>query len=299
MKRKKQWLIQFAITLALLICIGILINNLNVNLIRTDMWLSFNWLLRPAGFALGEHQLPYKPSDWYAWALFMGWLNSLKVIICGLVLATIIGVTAGACRSSSNSLLRAISSGYVALIRQIPLLIQLLFWYFVAFLSLNETPLEPLGTLIKISNQGIEMMGLKLSVEFSALVVGLSIFTGASIAEVVRGGINSVPQGQWEAFRSLGLQEGKGLRLVVLPQALPAIIPGLTSQYLNLAKNSTLAIAVGYADLYAVSDTTITQTGRAIEGFLLLLISFLFLNLMITAAMEGVNRVVLQYQKST
>lgn len=94
-------------------------------------------------------------------------------------------------------------------------------------------------------------------------------------------------------FRSLGLSEGLGLRRIVLPQALPAILPALTSQYLNLAKNSTLAIAVGYADLYAVSDTTITQTGRAIEGFLLLLISFLLLNLLISGGMAGINATVL------
>ena len=99
---------------------------------------------------------------------------------------------------------------------------------------------------------------------------------------MVRGGINSVPRGQWEAYRSLGLSDGLGMRRIVLPQALPAILPALTSQYLNLAKNSTLAIAVGYADLYAVSDTSITQTGRAIEGFLLLLISFLLFNLLIS-----------------
>ena len=297
MKRSQHFCLQVGVALALLTILGVLINNLAVNLIRTDMGLSFLWLGRPAGFALAEHPLSYRPSDSYAWALCMGWLNSLKVILCGLVLATVIGVLAGAARSSRNLLLRALSSGYVALIRQIPLLLQLLFWYFVAFLSLSGTPLAPLGALIRVSNQGIELLGLNLSVEFSALLVGLSVFTAASIAEIVRGGLNSVPRGQWEAFRSLGLPEGFGLRRVVLPQALPAILPGLTSQYLNLAKNSTLAIAVGYADVYAVSDTTITQTGRAIEGFFLLLISFLLLNLLITGGMEVLNRVVIRSQQ--
>jgi general L-amino acid transport system permease protein len=133
-------------------------------------------------------------------------------------------------------------------------------------------------------------------VEFAAVLLGLSVFTGASIAEVVRGGLDSVPRGQWEAFRSLGMTESLGLRRIVLPQALPAILPALSSQYLNLAKNSTLAIAVGYADLYAVSDTTITQTGRAIEGFLLLLLSFLLLNLLINGGMQLLNRAVLKGQ---
>ena len=277
----------------LLTLTGVLINNLAVNLIRTGLGLSFEWLSRPAGFALAEHPLPYRSSDPYAWALLVGWLNSLKVILAGLVTATVLGVLAGAARRSINPLLRQLAALYVGLIRQVPLLLQLLFWYFVTLLGLPRSNPSPLGSLLTLTNQGISVLGVHLSVEFTAVLLGLSVFTGASIAEVVRGGLDSVPRGQWEAFRSLGLSEAIGLRRVVLPQALPAILPGLTSQYLNLAKNSTLAIAVGYADLYAVSDTTITQTGRAIEGFLLLLLSFLLLNLIINAAMQLLNRAVI------
>ena len=283
---RKTVLIQLALAALLLAVLGLLVNNLTVNLIRTGLGLGFSWLSRPAGFALAETALPYSPSDSYLWALLIGWMNSLKVILAGLVLATLLGITAGAARISSNHLLRTLASGYVAVIRQVPLLLQLLFWYFVAFLGLPETPI---GGLIQLSNQGINILGLPLSVEFCAVLTGLTVFTGASIAEIVRGGINAVPRGQWEAYRSLGLGEGLGLRRIVLPQALPAILPALTSQYLNLAKNSTLAIAVGYADLYAVSDTTITQTGRAIEGFLLLLVSFLLLNLLISGGMTAFN----------
>ena len=130
---------------------------------------------------------------------------------------------------------------------------------------------------------------INISAEFSALLLGLSVFTGAYISEVVRGGIYSVHKGQWEAFRSLGLSEGTGMYKIIIPQALPAILPGLTSQYLNLAKNNTLAIAVGYADIYAISDTVINQTGRAVEGFILLLLSFLVLNLLISYIMEFFN----------
>ena len=288
--RHRKLLVQIAVATALLAVLALLANNLAVNLLRTGLGLGFGWLGRPAGFALAETALPYSPSDTYGWALTIGWLNSLKVIFSGLVLATVLGVLAGAARSSGNRLLRGLAGGYVALIRQIPLLLQLLFWYFVAFLGLPQTPI---GGLIALSNQGVEVLGLNLSVEFCAVLTGLTVFTGASIAEIVRGGINAVPRGQWEAFRSLGLPEGMGLRRIVLPQALPAILPALTSQYLNLAKHSTLAIAVGYADLYAVSDTTITQTGRAIEGFLLLLFSFLLLNLLISGTMAAFNRVVL------
>ncbi|CAI8153219.1 MAG: putative glutamine ABC transporter permease protein GlnP [Synechococcus sp. CC9902] len=288
--RRRSLLLQVGVAALLLALLALLVNNLAVNLLRTGLGLDFGWLGRPSGFALAESVLPYTPSDSYLWALTIGWLNSLKVIAAGLVLATLLGVVAGAARSSSNRLLRSVSGGYVALIRQVPLLLQLLFWYFVAFLGLPETPI---GGLIKMSNQGISLLGVPLSVEFCAVLTGLTVFTGASIAEIVRGGVNAVPRGQWEAFRSLGLSEGLGLRRIVLPQALPAILPALTSQYLNLAKNSTLAIAVGYADLYAVSDTTITQTGRAIEGFLLLLISFLLLNLLISGGMAGINATVL------
>lgn len=292
-KRSHRWLLQLGVVLVLLTVTGVLINNLAVNLIRTGLGLSFEWLSRPAGFALAEHPLPYRSSDPYAWALLVGWLNSLKVILAGLVSATVLGVLAGAARRSINPLLRQLAALYVGLIRQVPLLLQLLFWYFVALLGLPRTNPSPLGSLLTLTNQGIAVLGVHLSVEFTAVLLGLSVFTGAAIAEVVRGGLDSVPRGQWEAFRSLGLSEAMGLRRVVLPQALPAILPGLTSQYLNLAKNSTLAIAVGYADLYAVSDTTITQTGRAIEGFLLLLLSFLLLNLIINAAMQLLNRAVI------
>ncbi|NDD44229.1 MAG: ABC transporter permease subunit [Synechococcaceae bacterium WB9_4xC_028] len=296
MKRPRHWWLQAVVLLAALTLLGVLVNNLTVNLIRTGLGLSFSWLTRPAGFALAEHPLPFSPSDSYAWALLMGWLNSLKVIGAGLVAATLIGVGAGAARRSSNHLLRGLAALYVGLIRQIPLLLQLLFWYFVAFLALPSNPdsMSPLPLLFRLSNQGISLLGVPLSVEFCAVLVGLAVFSGASIAEVVRGGLDAVPRGQWEAFRSLGVPEGMGLRRIVLPQALPAILPGLSSQYLNLAKNSTLAIAVGYADLYAVSDTSITQTGRAIEGFLLLLLSFLLLNLLINGGMQLLNRLVMQ-----
>ena len=294
--QRRRLLLQIGFAAVLLSLLALLFNNLVVNLIRTGLGVSFSWLQRPAGFALAEHVLPYSPSDSYAWALAVGWFNSLKVILAGLVLSTLLGVGAGAARSSGNRLLRNLAGAYVALIRQVPLLLQLLFWYFVAFLGLPNTPA---AGLIHFSNQGIRLLGLPLSVEFCSVLTGLTVFTGASIAEIVRGGINSVPRGQWEAYRSLGLSDGLGLRRIVLPQALPAILPALTSQYLNLAKNSTLAIAVGYADLYAVSDTTITQTGRAIEGFLLLLLSFLLLNLLISGGMAAFNGAVLGRLRSS
>jgi len=297
MKINQKIFLQFGICVIFFGLIGILINNLTINLTRTGLGFNFSWLFKPASFALAEHPLPYTSSDSYAWALFIGWLNSLKVIASSLILATFLGTLIGFTRAGKNSLLGLISAGYITIIRQTPLLLQLMFWYFVGFLGLKDNIFIQTKNIFNISNQGIEFSGLIFSSEFLALLLGLSIFTSAYIAEVIRGGILSVPRGQWEAFRSLGLSERKGLIRIILPQALPAIIPGLTSQYLNLAKNSTLAIAVGYSDIYAINDTIINQTGRAIECFIILLVSFLLLNLLITNTMEIINRLILKSRK--
>ena len=297
MKRSRKILLQLGVCIIVISLVGILINNLIINLIRTGLGFDFLWLLKPASFALAEHPLPYSSSDSYAWALFMGWLNSLKVIVSSLLLATSLGTIIGFARTGNNPLLGLISAGFITIIRQTPLLLQLMFWYFVGFLGLKNNVFFHIEDIFKVSNQGIELLGLTFSSEFLALLLGLSIFSSAYIAEVIRGGILSVSRGQWEAFRSLGISEKKGLFTIIIPQALPAIIPGLTSQYLNLAKNSTLAIAVGYSDIYAINDTIINQTGRAIECFLILLTSFLFLNLLISNSMEIINRIVINSKK--
>ena len=289
MKRNKGIIFQLIIIFSFISIFGFLINNLIINLIRTDLGFNFSWLLKPASFALAEHALPYSPSDSYAWALLIGWLNSLKVIFISLFLSTILGIIIGLSRTGKNTILNIISSFYITIIRQTPLLLQLMFWYFVGFLGLKNNFLY-FSNLFKINNQGIEFFGLSFTSEFSALIIGLSVFTSAFIGEVIRGGIISVPKGQWESFRSLGISESNGLIRVIIPQALPAIIPGLTNQFLNLAKNSTLAIAIGYSDIYAINDTIINQTGRAIECFIILLLTFLILNLLITNLMETINK---------
>ena len=299
MKRsQKNLFLQVCTCIVLIGVVGILVNNLTINLLRTGLGFNFNWLLKPASFALAEHPLPYSSSDSYAWALLIGWLNSLKVIAFSLLLSTCLGIFIGFARTGKNPLFGMIAAGYITLIRQTPLLLQLMFWYFVGFLGLKENTFVQITNILKISNQGIELLDLTLSSEFSALLLGLSIFTSAYIAEVIRGGILSVPRGQWEAYRSLGISESKGLINIIMPQALPAILPGLTSQYLNLAKNSTLAIAVGYSDIYAINDTIINQTGRAIECFIILLVSFLLLNLLITNCMEILNKIIISSRNS-
>ena len=291
MRISKRITIQGFIILLIMIAITIPINNLIVNLLRTDLGFNFNWLFKPASFALSEHSLPYSPSNSYAWALFIGWINSLKVIFISLILATILGTIIGINRVGKNLFLRWICSFFITIIRQTPLLLQLMFWYFVGFLSIKNDYLF-FSNLIKINNQGINLIGFSFSSEFTALIFGLSVFSSAYISEVIRGGILSVSKGQWEAFRSLGLSERAGFIKIIIPQALPAIIPGLTSQYLNLAKNSTLAIAIGYSDIYAINDTIINQTGRAIECFIILIISFLLINLLITNSMETLNKLI-------
>ena len=294
MSKNKKIFFQILLVFAVLGFLGILINNLIINLTRTGIGFNFNWLTKPASFSLAEHPLPYSPSDSYAWALFMGWMNSLKVIISSLVLATCFGTLIGFLRVGKNSFFRVITAGYITVIRQTPLLIQLMCWYFVGFLSIRNNSFLNISNILNISNKGIELFGLNLSSEFSALLFGLSIFSSAFIAEVIRGGIQSVPIGQWEAFRSLGISEKQGFIKIIIPQALPAFIPGLTSQYLNLAKNSTLAIAIGYADIYAINDTIINQTGRAVECFIILLFSFLILNLLITKVMGIIDKSIIK-----
>ena len=294
MSKNKKIFFQILLFFAVLGFLGILINNLIINLTRTGIGFNFNWLTKPASFSLAEHPLPYSPSDSYAWALFMGWMNSLKVIISSLVLATCFGTLIGFLRVGKNSFFRVITAGYITVIRQTPLLIQLMCWYFVGFLGIRNNSFLNISNILNISNKGIELFGLNLSSEFSALLFGLSIFSSAFIAEVIRGGIQSVPLGQWEAFRSLGISEKQGFIKIIIPQALPAFIPGLTSQYLNLAKNSTLAIAIGYADIYAINDTIINQTGRAVECFIILLFSFLILNLLITKVMGIIDKSIMK-----
>jgi general L-amino acid transport system permease protein len=244
--------------------------------------------------------------------LLAGLANTLRAVLFGLVGATLLGTLAGMAAFSSNGLLRGLARVYVEVVRNIPLLLQLVFWYFVVFLALpnGAAALQLPGVVLAKSGlylaglgeglrwqlpelvNGVWQAPLRLSVEFAALLTGLIIYSGAFIAEVVRGGIASVPKGQWEAASSLGLSWFTTLRQVVLPQALRVIVPGLNTQYISLAKNSSLAVAVGFSDLYSVAETTLNQTGRAVEVYLILLGAYLGLDLLISALMNGLNRLV-------
>jgi general L-amino acid transport system permease protein len=302
-RRLLPWFVQAAVGLVVLVLVAFLMSNLVRNLTAKGLLLSFGWLDNPAGFPIAETVLPYDPGMPYWRGLAAGLVNTLRVVLVGLVLSSLLGSVAGAASFSSNGLLRRLARVYVEVIRNIPLLLQLVFWYFVVFLALpnGQGAIQLPGIVLAKSGlylgaaqlvNGVWQAPLSLSLEFGALLTGLVVYTGAFIAEVVRGGIASVPRGQWEAARSLGISQSQTLGRIVLPQALRVIVPGLNSQYISLAKNSSLAVACGYPDFYSVASTTGNQTGRDVEVVLILLGSYLVIDLLISAVMNGVNRLV-------
>lgn len=341
--------------------------NLTRNLRQTGSSFGFDFLNTSAGFNILDSLIPYTPTDPYSRVLLAGLLNSLRVMFFGIILTTLLGIAVGVARFSDNWLLRQLSFIYVEIVRNTPLLLQLVFWYgiFVQMPPVKES--LTISNSIFLSKQGIFLPwpsgiqgiigfgvlvicaiaalivskrrikvmvergesgqpqlitlgiigiialltlivglnwqrpifnptttniegGLRLTIEFTTLLVSLVVYTAAYIAEIVRAGIQSVPKGQWEAARSLGLKSGLVMQLVVFPQALRVIIPPLNSQYLNLAKNSSLAIAVAYADVYNVATTTFNQTGRAIEVMLIIMATYLTINLFISLGMNQLNR---------
>ena len=302
-RRYLPWLVQGVVALAVGVVVAFLLTNLLLNLTARGLLLSWSWLGQPAGFDLAETILPFDASLPYWRAMLAGLVNTLRVVIAGLVGATVLGTLIGTASFSSNGLLRGLARVYVEVIRNIPLLLQLIFWYFVVFLALpNGTDAIQLPGVVMAKSglflvdpqlvNGVWQAPLRFTVEFGALLTGLVAYSAAFIAEVVRGGIASVPKGQWEAASSLGFAPLLTLRRIVLPQALRVIVPGLNSQYISLAKNSSLAVACGFTDLYSVSETTLNQTGRAVEVMLILLGSYLVIDLVISALMNGLNGLV-------
>ncbi|MFN6179359.1 MAG: amino acid ABC transporter permease [Dolichospermum sp.] len=282
--------IQLIFVFLAVVIVVILWSNVRRNLQQLGIEFGFNFLKQQASFDIGETIVNYQPTDAYNYALLVGLINSLRIAIMSILLTTIVGITAGISRLSDNWLVRKISFVYVEIFRNTPLLLQLLFWYFAIFLSFPkaENKISVLG-FANFGQNGIEFPWFTLSPEFSSLLLGLTFYTGAFIAEIVRGGIKSVPQGQWEAAKSLGLKPGLAMQLVIFPQALRVIIPPLTSQYLSLTKNSSLAIAIGYPDIYFVASTTFNQTGKAVEVMLLIMITYLTLSLIISLIMNLLN----------
>ncbi|MBD2039430.1 amino acid ABC transporter permease [Microcoleus sp. FACHB-672] len=272
------------------ITVAILVDNLLFNSEQQGVEYGLDFLGEQASFDIGETLIPYSPLSPYSQALLVGIANTLRVIVIGIILATIGGVIIGFSVISDNWLVRQLAIIYVETIRNTPLLLQLFFWYFAVFLTMpvQENSISLLG-FISLSNRGVELGSIRLSSEFCALLVGLTVYTAAFIAEIVRAGIQSVPRGQWEAAKALGIKPFLMLRLVVFPQALRVIIPPLTSEYLNLAKNSSLAIAIAYPDIYSVYSTTLNQTGRSVEVIVLLMGTYLAIDLLIAGGMNLFN----------
>ncbi|MCO6414781.1 amino acid ABC transporter permease [Siccirubricoccus sp. KC 17139] len=340
------------------------VHNLEVRRIATG----FGFLGREAGLPIAEHVIDYSPTDTYFRALLVGLLNTLKVAVIGIVLATILGTLIGVARLSKNWLLAKLAAVYVEVIRDLPLLLQLLFWY--AILQGLPGPRQALHPAagVFLSNRGLKLPwiewqdahsfallacllgavitwlyrravlarqmqdgqprrvwpvalglmlvlpigvwfaagapwavdwpelrgfnfrgGLTVSPEYFALLLGLVMYTAGFIAEIVRAGILAVPQGQWEAAQALGLHPGQVLRQIVLPQALRVIVPPMTSQYLNITKNSSLAVAIGYQDIVSIANTTLNQTGQAIEGIAIIMLVYLSISLSISLFMNWYN----------
>jgi general L-amino acid transport system permease protein len=341
------------------------------NLARAHIASGFGFWNDTAGFDISQTLIEYTArGSTYGRAFWVGLLNTLLVAGLGIIFATILGFVIGISRLSSNWLLAKVAGGYVETIRNLPLLLQLLFWYnavlkalpdmrasigiggaflnnrglylpepifkdgfgaveiallvgivgavafyiwarkrqertgqqapvfWVAFALVIGLPLVsfvlagfPLGFDFPKTGRFNITGGVEILPEFAALLFGLSIYTAAFIAEVVRAGILAVSRGQSEAAYSLGLRPGPTLRLIVFPQAMRVIIPPLTSQYLNLTKNSSLAVAIGYPDLVQVfTGTVLNQTGQAVEVVAITMLVYLAISLTTSLLMNIYNR---------
>jgi general L-amino acid transport system permease protein len=342
-----------------------------INLETRHIHTGYDFLTRESGFDIAESLIEYTAANTYGRALFVGFLNTLHVAVIGLALATILGIFVGIGTLSRNWLLAKITAGYIHLLRNIPVLLQIILWY---TLIINErflpgprqaepllgmyltqrgfyfpVPMTHAGWLAGLAGLGLAVLavwgiarwakrrqeltgqqfpvfwagaavlfglpllawaafgaptelnspelrgfniagGGRITPEFVAVLFGLTVYTSAFIGEIVRAGILSVAKGQTEAARALGLREGVILRKITLPQALRVIIPPLTSQYLNLTKNSSLSVAVGYPDLVNAAGTAINQTGQAIEGISIIMIVYLSISLATAGLMNWYNK---------
>lgn len=344
-----------------------IVSNARANLENQHIAAGFGFLRNNAGFDVNQTLISYTGSDTFLRVFVVGLLNTLLVSVVGIVFATVIGFIVALCRLSPNWLLARVGEIYVEIIRNLPLLFQILFWYLavlaalpnprqsisllgIAFISnrglviprpIGEFGFEPflamlalgivaslalrfyarralfqrgqviriwpyvLGLLFGLPLVTILVFGLpftfelpqlkgfnfaggsRIIPEFVALALALSTYTAAFIAEIVRAGILSVHHGQMEAGSSLGLSRGATLRLIVVPQAMRVIVPPLTNQYLNLTKNSSLAVAIGYPDLVSVfAGTSLSQTGQAIEIIAMTMGVYLLISLITSAVMS-------------
>jgi general L-amino acid transport system permease protein len=367
----RQVVYQVLLLLALGYLIYWVVNNVADNLRRQNIATGFDFLGRTSGFDVSQSLISYSNTSTYGRAFWVGLLNTLLVAGLGIVFATVVGFTVGIARLSSNWLVARLAGTYVEIVRNLPLLLQLFFWYFAVLKALpspRQSYTLPGGAFFNVRGLYLPMpvpepgfsrvvaalvAGLLISVgvgwwarkrqlatgqrfpvlrvsvaliagvpllvylasgqplawgypelrgfnfqggivvlpELLALLFGLSFYTASFIAEIVRAGILGVPKGQTEAAQALGLTNRQSLRLVIVPQAARIIIPPLTSQYLNLTKNSSLAVAIGYPDFVSVfTGTVLNQTGQAIEVILMTMAVFLTLSLLTSMFMNWFNR---------
>lgn len=366
----RGWVFQIVVVALVGLLAWFLVSNTVENLQRQKIASGFDYLNREAGFEIGDTMIAYSPASTYARAIFVGLLNTLKVAVLGIVMATILGTMIGVGRLSTNWLLAKICEAYVEIFRNVPLLL----WLFLIYKLISEAfpgPRQAINVLNSffLSNRGLyfpvpladpshEWMGIAFLVgivatffvkrwakrrqdatglpfptikvaiglivglpvivwlvagaphhmswpqlkgfnfdggmviqpEFTALLLGLVLYTSAFVAEIVRSGILALNKGQSEAAMAIGLSRGQVMRLVLLPQALRIIVPPMTSQYLNITKDSSLAIAIGYPDLVASVNVTINQTGQAIENVLIIMAVYLSVSLSISAFMNWYNK---------
>jgi general L-amino acid transport system permease protein len=365
--RNMVW--QVVIVGIIALVIWYLARNTAQNLASRHIATGFGFLNQSASIPIGESLLSFNPSvSSYGRALLIGVLNTLKLAVVGVVLATILGTLIGVGRLSANWLLSRVTGAYVETLRNIPILLQLFFW--AAMLQTLPGPRQAFHPLpgVFLSNRGIKLPtidlgighlwvfaafvlglvltlawarsakrkqdqtgirprvwpaavllliglpalmwvalglpvalevpelrgfnfsgGMTVSPEYGAMLLGLVLYTSAFIAEIVRSGILAISQGQWEAAGALGLRRGIVLRRIVLPQALRVIIPPMTSQYLNLIKNSSLGVAIGYSEIVSIATTTLNQTGQAIEGIAIIMVVYLAFSLSISLFMNWYN----------
>jgi general L-amino acid transport system permease protein len=279
----------------------------------------FEFLTQPAGFDIGETGMLVYDAAQPLWkALLVGIGNTLRVALPALVVATLLGTLVALGRRSLSRPARLLSTFYVEAIRNVPLLVQLLLWYFLLVEWLpdsNQAWVLTPGVLLSkgglafpwpwsVDDAGAALWhwsvpvqdtfnvsgGAAVTPEYLAVFVALSLYTAAFFSEVVRGGLEAVPPSLAEAAQTLGARPWQVIWQVVLPQALRAIIPAATNQYLNLIKNSSLAVAVGYPDLVSVGNTALNQTGRAVECIAIMMSVYLSLSLLTSAFMNRYNR---------
>lgn len=295
-RRTRGLLWQVLAVLLVLATLGWLAVNTAHNLQARGIPSGFDFLREPAGFDISETVLAFDADRPYWQALLAGLLNTLRVAVLGCLLATLLGAAVGMGRRVRHPLLRGLCGAYVEVFRNIPLLLQLLMWYLLLAQALPATgEARTLGPLALDKNGlawrlagGTDTL-FTLSPEFLAMLLGLTLYTAAFVAELVRAGLQAVPHGQAEAAAALGLGRAQALRRVLLPQALRVIIPPLSNQYLNLTKNSSLAVAIGYPDVVSIANTALNQTGRALECIAVIMVVYLCLSLTTSLLMNWFN----------